>query len=130
MWPYSAGDNVNRARNSEPSKMAFNLAIGFVDIPYRFVTVPPPEIRARLYQNMAHGAGPAFVVVGTLDQQDQIGLLAAKPVFEWHKQHAEFYVGQESAACCLCHSKTGFRMAQAACRILRGTRKRGMLLVP
>jgi len=69
-----------------------------VDIPYRFVTVPPPEIRARLYQNMAHGAGPAFVVVGTLDQQDQSGLLAAKPVFEWHKQHAEFYVGQQSAA--------------------------------
>jgi hypothetical protein len=34
MWPYSASDNVNRARNSGPSKMAFNLAIGFVDIPY------------------------------------------------------------------------------------------------
>jgi hypothetical protein len=48
--------------------------------------------------NMAHGAGPAFVVVGTLDQQDQNGLLAAKPVFEWHKQHSELYVGQESAA--------------------------------
>jgi len=98
MWPYSASDNVNRARNSEPSKMAFNLAIGFVDIPYRFVTVPPPEIRARLYKNMAHGGGPAFVVVGTLDQQDLGGLLAAEPVFEWHKQHAEFYVGQQSAA--------------------------------
>ena len=98
MWPYSASDNVNRARNSQPDKMAFNLSIGFVDIPYRFVTVPGPEIQLRLYQNMAHGAGPAFVAVGTLDQEDRSGLLAAQPVFEWHKRHAELYVGQESAA--------------------------------
>jgi hypothetical protein len=98
MWPYSASDNVNRARNSQPDKMAFNLAIGFVDIPYRFVTVPPAEIRLRLYQNMAHGAGPAFVALGTLDQEDRNGILAAKRVFEWHKRHAEFYVGQRNAA--------------------------------
>lgn len=98
MWPYSASDNVNRARTSQPGKMAFNLSIGFVDIPYRFVTVPPAEIQIRLYQNMAHGAGPAFVAVGTLDQEDRQGLLAAKPVFEWHKRHADLYVGQESAA--------------------------------
>lgn len=98
LWPYSASDNVNRARNSEPNKMAFNLGIGFVDIPYRFVTVPPAEVQLRLYQNMAHGAGPAFVAVGTLDQEDRGGLLAAKPVFAWHKQHADLYVGQESAA--------------------------------
>ena len=98
LWPYSASDNVNRARNSQPDKMAFNLGIGFVDIPYRFVTVPPAEVQLRHYQNMAHGAGPAFVAVGTLDQEDRSGLLATKPVFDWHKRHADLYVGQESAA--------------------------------
>lgn len=98
MWPYSASDNVNRARNSQPDKMAFNLGIGFVDIPYRLVTVPPAEVQLRHYQNMAHGAGPAFVAVGTLDQEDRSGLLATKPVFEWHKHHADLYTGQESAA--------------------------------
>ncbi len=32
LWPYSASDNVNRARNSEPAKMAVNLNMQFVDI--------------------------------------------------------------------------------------------------
>lgn len=98
LWPYSAGDNVNRARNSQPDKMAVNLAIGFVDIPYRFVTVPPAEIQIRLYQNMAHGSGPAFVALGTLDQEDMSGILAARPVFEFHARHEDLYAGQESAA--------------------------------
>jgi hypothetical protein len=98
MWPYSASDNVNRARNSQPDKMAVNLAIGFVDIPYRFVTVPPAEIQMRLYQNMAHGSGPAFVALGTLDQQDMSGIEAARPVFRFHAAHEDLYAGQESAA--------------------------------
>jgi hypothetical protein len=50
LWPYSASDNVNRIRNSNPSMMAFNLCIGFVDIPYRFVTVPSAEVQLRLYR--------------------------------------------------------------------------------
>jgi len=98
LWPYSASDNVNRARNSQPDKMAFNLCIGFVDIPYRFVSVPQAEIQIRLFQNMAHGAAPAFVVLGTMDQEDMSGLIAARPVFQWHARHEELYLGQESAA--------------------------------
>ena len=31
LWPYSASDNVNRARNSQPGKMAVNLNMQFVD---------------------------------------------------------------------------------------------------
>jgi hypothetical protein len=112
MWPYSASENVSRARNSQPGKMAVNLAIGFVDIPYRFVTVPPAEIQLRLYQNMAHGSGPAFVALGTLDQQDMSGILAARPVFRFHAEHEELYVGQESAARVLLFS--GERGAGAA----------------
>ena len=98
MWPYSGSDNVNRARNSQPGKMAFNLCIGFVDIPYRFVTVPQPEIRAHLYQNMANGAGPAFVALGTLDQEDRSGILAAHDVFDFHARHEDLYAGQQSGA--------------------------------
>ncbi len=98
LWPYSASDNVNRARNSQPSKMAFNLCMSFVDIPYRFATVPPAEIRARLFQNMANGAGPSFAMLGTPDQDDRNALLAARSVYDWHRKHADFYTGQESAA--------------------------------
>jgi hypothetical protein len=111
MWPYSASESVGRARDSQPSKMPINLSIGFVDIPYRFSSVPPAEIQMRLYQNMAHGSGPAFVVVGTLDQEDRTGILAAKPAFEFHKQHEDLYVGQESAARVLLLSGGGGRGA-------------------
>lgn len=109
LWPYSASESVGRARDGQPSKMPINLSIGFVDIPYRFASVPPAEIQIRLYQNMAHGSGPAFVVVGTLDQEDRTGILAARPVFKFHAEHEDVYVGQESAARVLLLSSGGGR---------------------
>lgn len=98
LWPYSASDNVERSRTSEPGKMAFNLCMSFVDIPYRFSVAPPAEIQARLHQNMAHGAGPSFTVLGVPEQEDRTATLAARPVFEFHARHQEFYVRQENAA--------------------------------
>ena len=98
LWPYSASENVNRARNSRPEKMAFNLCMAFVDFRYRAASVPKFEIQLRLYQNMAHGAGPCFAVLGTLDQEDRTSLAAARPVFRWHAEHQDLYVGQRSAA--------------------------------
>ena len=98
LWPYSASDNVNRALGSEPGKIPINLSMSFVDYPWRYAHVPQPEIQLRLYQNMAHGGPPAFAMVGTMDQQDRHGLIAAKPVFEWHAAHEDLYVGQKNAA--------------------------------
>ena len=98
LWPYASSDNVNRARNSEPTKMAIDLSIGFVDIPNRFVTEPGPELQIRAWQNMANGGGPTFVAVGTLDQEDMSGINAVRPVFRWHAEHQDLYAGQESAA--------------------------------
>jgi hypothetical protein len=98
LWPYSASDNVSRARNSQPAKMAFNLCMSFVDYAWRFVTVPPAEIRLRLHQAMAHGGVVALNMHGTMDQEDRSALEAARPVFAWHARHEELYSGQESAA--------------------------------
>jgi Hypothetical glycosyl hydrolase 6 len=98
MWPYSASDNVSRAIGSEPDKIAINLAMSFIDYPWRYAHVPQPEIQLRLYQNMAHGGPPAFVVSGPMAQQDRTGLLAAKPIFQWHAKHEDLYVGQQNAA--------------------------------
>ena len=64
---------------SEPDKVAINLAMSFVDFPWRYSHVPQPETTLRLYQNIAHGAPPAVVVSGPMEQQDRSGLLAAKP---------------------------------------------------
>ena len=98
LWPYSASDNVSRSLGSEPDKIAINLAMSFVDYPWRYAHVAQPETQLRMYQNMAHGGPPAVVVVGTMAQQDRNGLIAAKPVFDWHKRHEALYVGQVNAA--------------------------------
>jgi hypothetical protein len=98
LWPYSASDNVNRSRTAEPGKAVFNLCMSFVDYAWRFVTVPQAEIQLRLYQNLAHGGPPALAIVGTPDQEDRQSMIAAKPIFQWHADHEELYVGQENAA--------------------------------
>jgi len=98
LWPYSASTNVNRALNSEPDKMAFNLCMSFVDFPWRYATVPAAEIQLRLYQNLAHGGPPAMAVVGTMEQEDRQALIAAQPIYRWHAEHEDLYVGQRSAA--------------------------------
>ncbi|HXJ39427.1 MAG TPA: hypothetical protein VNH18_09105, partial [Bryobacteraceae bacterium] len=97
-WPYSASDNVNRARNSEPSKMAVNLNMQFVDMWWRFATVPTQEIASRMWQNIANGGALTFEVNGTLDQQDKQAVNTARPIFQWVAQNERYYAGQQSAA--------------------------------
>ena len=97
LWPYSASDNVSRSLGSEPDKVAINLAMSFIDFPWRYAHVPQPETALRLYQNIAHGAPPAVVVSGSMEQQDRGGLLAARPIFDWHARHEDLYVGQRNA---------------------------------
>lgn len=99
LWPYASSENVNRARNSEPGKMAVNLCMQFVDYPWRFATVPGREIALRLWQNVAHGGALALAINGTpAGQQDRQALDAARPVFGWLAAHESFYAGQQSAA--------------------------------
>jgi hypothetical protein len=98
LWPYSASDNVNRARNSQPGKMAVNLNMQFVDYAWRFATVPSPEIALRMWQNVAHGGALTFEVNGTLDLQDRQAFETAKPIFRWAAANEQYYVGEQSAA--------------------------------
>ncbi|MBK5291988.1 MAG: beta-galactosidase [Acidobacteriia bacterium] len=98
LWPYSASDRVNRARNSQPGKMAVNLNMQFVDYWWRFATVPRGEIALRSWQNIAHGGALTFEVNGTLDLQDRQALETAKPIFRWVAANEQYYVGQKSAA--------------------------------
>lgn len=98
LWPYSASDNVNRARNSEPSKMSVNLDMQFVDYSWRFATVPKNEIALRIWENVANGGAATFEVNGTLDQQDRQALDAATPIFRWLAHNQQYYVGEQNAA--------------------------------
>jgi Hypothetical glycosyl hydrolase 6 len=98
LWPYSASDNVNRARNSQPGKMAVDLNMQFVDYWWRFATVPRQEIALRCWQNIANSGALTFEMNGTFDQQDRQALETAKPIFRWVAAHEQYYVGQSSAA--------------------------------
>ena len=99
LWPLTAGDNVNRARNSEPDKMAIDLNMQFVDFSWRFATVPGEEIASRMWQHLANGGALTFEVNGTLlDLQDRQAYETAKPIFAWAAAHEEYYSGQTSAA--------------------------------
>ena len=98
LWPYASSDHVNRARNSQSSKMAVNLCMSFVDFPWRFATVPPNEIRIRLWENVANGGALAMNMHGTMDQQDRQALDAARPIYQWLARHERYYAGEESVA--------------------------------
>jgi hypothetical protein len=98
LWPYASSDNVNRARNSEPSKMAVNLCMSFIDFPWRFANVPGPEIALRLWQNVAHGGAAAMNMHGLMDQQDRHAIDAARPVYQWLAANQQYYAGQRSLA--------------------------------
>ncbi len=115
LWLYSASDNVNRARNSEPGKMAVNLNMQFVDMWWRFATVPRQEIATRMWQNIAHGGALTFEVNGTLDLQDRQALETAKPIFQWAAANQQYFAVQESAARVLllgASQKTGHTYSQ------------------
>ena len=47
---------------------------------------------------MANGAGPYLFINGDLDQEDGNAVKGARPAFQFHKDHEELYVRQESAA--------------------------------
>ncbi len=98
LWPLSASDHVNRARNSEPGKMAVDLNMQFVDYWWRFATVPREEIATRMWQQLANGGALTFEVNGTLDLQDRQAWETAKPIFRWAAAHEQYFVGQRSAA--------------------------------
>lgn len=98
LWPYSASDHVNRARNSQPGKMAIDLNMQFVDYWWRFATVPREEIALRSWQNLANGGALTFETNGTLDLQDRQAIEAAKPIFRWAAANEQYYVRQTNAA--------------------------------
>jgi Hypothetical glycosyl hydrolase 6 len=99
LWPYSASDNTNQWRNSYPGKAAVNQCMSFVDYRWRFAAVPQPEIRTRLWQDVANGGAAALSQHGTIaGLQDRMAIDAARPIYRWLKDHEDYFVGQTSEA--------------------------------
>jgi hypothetical protein len=118
LWPYASSDNVNRARNTYPQKMAINQCMSFIDYAWRFAMVPQPEIRTRLWQNVASGGAAAINVHGTLEQEDRTALETARPIYRWLKEHEKYFVGQypEARVLLLGGGRRGFNGTEASYR--------------
>jgi hypothetical protein len=73
--------------------------MSFIDFPWRFSVVPQPEIRTRIWQEVANGGAAAFNLHGTIaEQQDRAAIDVAIPAYGWLKEHQEYFVGQTSEA--------------------------------
>jgi hypothetical protein len=107
-WPYASSENVNSARNTFPEHMMFNNSAVALDYPWRFAHPSPQEGEIRLYQAMAHGAGPYLYLNGDMSQNDGNALKGARPPFQFHSDHEDLYVRQESAARVLLLEGGGF----------------------
>lgn len=97
-WLYAASQTVNSECNTFPNQMAFDNDAAFLDGYWRFAHRSAPDGEIRAYQNMANGAGPYLFINGDMDQNDGNALKGARPAFQFHKDHEELYVRQESAA--------------------------------
>lgn len=106
-WIYTAGERVNSELNTRPGKMVFDLVMPYQEMKYRFASVPGQGLRTLLYQNIAHGAFPAFVVLGTMDQPDMTALNAVQPVFHWYEKHQKNLHGQKSVARVILYADPG-----------------------
>jgi hypothetical protein len=99
LWPYSSGDSSNQWLNSYPDKGVVCQGMSFIDFPWRFSVVPQPEIRTRIWQEVANGGAAAFNLHGTIaEQQDRSAIDVAIPAYGWLKEHQEYFVGQASEA--------------------------------
>jgi hypothetical protein len=121
LWPYTAGDNTNRWRNSYPDKGVVCQGMSFIDFSWRFANVPQAEVRTRIWQDVANGGAAAFNVHGTLaEQPDRMAMDAAMPAYRWLSEHQEYYAGQRSEARVFLLAPgsggTGFRVAQESYR--------------
>jgi len=99
LWPYTASDNVNKWRNSYPQAGVMCQSMQFLDFAWRFSSVPRAEISTRIWQSVANGGFAALSLNGTLgDLKNRSALATAKPIYQWLKDHQQYYYDQRNEA--------------------------------
>ncbi|MEF8885879.1 MAG: alpha-amylase family protein [Haloarculaceae archaeon] len=98
-WAYHTSANVAAVENCWPGKVASNLSVNAVDLPYRFTSVSEHETRVRLYQSIANGSGLDFYINGVFEgYPDQTSFDAVREVFSFHAANEEQFGDFESQA--------------------------------
>lgn len=91
IWLYITSEAVNRQRTSYPRSVTCNNVTSYSSNASRLVLMPAQETRARLFQAMAHGSPPTYVVTGTLQQDDERDIEAARLAFQWHARNQDIF---------------------------------------
>lgn len=98
-WIYDSSDNVCQIEDSFDDKIASNVAINAVDLPYRFMGVSDSFNRLRLYGNIAAGSGLDWCIIGNFDDYpDMSNYAGTKEVFAFHEKYEEYYGSFERQA--------------------------------
>lgn len=91
LWLYITSEAVNRQRTSYPQSVTCNNVTSYSSNASRLVLMPAQETRARLFQAMAHGSPPTYVATGTMQQDDELDVEAARQVFHWHARNEDLF---------------------------------------
>ncbi|CAN5746098.1 hypothetical protein BH10BAC3_BH10BAC3_09210 [soil metagenome] len=98
VWLYITSEAVSRQRTSYPGSVTCNNVTSYSSNASRLVLMPAQETRVRLFQAMAHGSPPTYVATGTMQQDDQRDLEAARQVFLWHARNQDLFGGTVNPA--------------------------------
>jgi len=91
-WLYSASENVKSIEDSWDEKLISNCCINAVDLVHRFTAVSKYEINIRLKESLASGSGLDFCIIGVFeDYPDSENLPVVSSVFNYHKEHEQYY---------------------------------------
>ena len=98
-WPYNASDNVNNTITSYPDHIVSNASIQQISFQSRYNAVEPAEVRIRLYENIAQGAGLDMSMMGDFrDYEDERNYVVFREVYAHHKKFEQYYGRYRSQA--------------------------------
>lgn len=91
-WIYQSSENVEAVRTTFPDKIASNVAINAVDLPYRFMGVSKYLNEIRLFENLANGGALDWCIIGAFDgYPDRENYEKTKALFQLHKKYETYY---------------------------------------
>ncbi|NHN34197.1 family 10 glycosylhydrolase [Paenibacillus agricola] len=92
VWLYSASENVKSLEDAWEDKLISNCCINAIDLVHRFTAVSKHEMNIRLKESLASGSGLDFCIIGVFeDYPDRENLPTVANIFQYHKEHEQYY---------------------------------------
>ena len=109
-WVYSASSNARKSAWTDRLRLTDNACVDFLDFQYRDISVSPGQMALRQWQNLANAGTVSMYIMGRLDQhRDTSAFGVTREIFQFQKEHEEFYASLRSAAKVVLVHKGGLR---------------------